>query len=176
MLDLGCGHGSFALYLAARSAERTVTGVDVDADKLAAARQAAAAAGMGVTFAQSPDGALPPGPWDAIAVVDVLYLLGRDPALALVGDAARALAPGGSLVVKEIDVRPRWKYELARAQEVVSTRVTRITQGAGVAFVPPDDLVAAMSGAGLTVERIPLGAGALHPHLLLVGRREADRG
>ena len=41
VLDLGCGHGSFALYLAARSAERTVTGVDVDADKLAAARQAA---------------------------------------------------------------------------------------------------------------------------------------
>ena len=81
-------------------------------------------------------------------MVDVLYLLGRDPALALVGDAARALAPGGSLVVKEIDVRPRWKYELARAQEVVSTRVTRITQGAGVAFVPPDDIVAAMSGAG----------------------------
>ena len=35
-------------------------------------------------------------------------------------------------------MRPRWKYELARAQEIVSTRVTRITAGEGVAFVPPE--------------------------------------
>ena len=70
-------------------------------------------------------------------MVDVLYLLGQDRALDLVTRAAAALAPGGVLAVKEIDVRPRWKYELARVQEMVSTRVTRITAGEGVAFVPP---------------------------------------
>ena len=176
VLDVGCGHGSFALYLAARASERVVTGVDVDEPKLASARRAAAHAGLPVTFVPAPDGALPAGPWDAITVVDVLYLLGPAAALALVGEAARALAPGGVLVVKEIDVRPRWKYELARAQEIVSTRVTHITEGTGVAFVPPADLEAAMAAAGLVVERVPLGRGSLHPHLLLVGRREADRG
>ena len=73
-------------------------------------------------------------------------------------------------------MRPRWKYELARAQEIVSTRVTRITEGTGVAFVPPGELEATMAGAGLTVDRLPLGRGSLYPHLLFVGRREADRG
>jgi 2-polyprenyl-3-methyl-5-hydroxy-6-metoxy-1,4-benzoquinol methylase len=176
VLDLGCGHGAFALYLAATAPEREVTGVDVDEAKLASARRAAARAVLPVRFVQAIDGTPPDGPWDAITVVDVLYLLGRAAALALVADAARRLAPGGALVVKEIDVRPRWKYELARAQEIVSTRVTRITEGTGVSFVPPGVLEAAMAGAGLVVDRVPLGGGSLHPHLLFVGRREADHG
>ena len=52
-------------------------------------------------------------------------------------------------MVKEIDVRPRWKYELARVQEIVSTRVTRITAGEGVAFVPPAFIAGAMTATGL---------------------------
>lgn len=176
VLDLGCGHGAFALFLAATAPDRSVTGVDVDAAKLASARAAASHAGLPVTFVHAPDGALPGGPWDAITVVDVLYLLGREAALALVAEAAGQLAPGGTLAVKEIDVRPRWKYELARAQELVSTRVTHITEGTGVAFVPPGDLEAAMIDAGLRVERVRLDRRSLHPHLLLVGHREAADG
>jgi 2-polyprenyl-3-methyl-5-hydroxy-6-metoxy-1,4-benzoquinol methylase len=172
ILDVGCGHGVFSLYLAATSPERAVVGVDVDAAKVVSARQAADAAGLPVTFA----GSAPEGPWDAITIVDVLYLLGEAPALALLRELAAQLAPGGVLVVKEIDVRPRWKYGLARAQEIVSTRVTRITEGTGVAFVPPGELEAAMADAGLTVDRVPLGRGSVHPHLLFVGRREADLG
>jgi 2-polyprenyl-3-methyl-5-hydroxy-6-metoxy-1,4-benzoquinol methylase len=171
VLDVGCGHGSFALYLKARSPRREVVGVDVDGAKLASARRAAAAAGLDVGFAEAPGGELPAGPWDAVTVVDVLYLLGQDRALDLVTRAAGALGPGGVLAVKEIDVRPRWKYELARAQEMVSTRVTRITAGDGVAFVPPELVVGAMQAAGLTVARHPLDRGSLHPHLLITGRR-----
>jgi 2-polyprenyl-3-methyl-5-hydroxy-6-metoxy-1,4-benzoquinol methylase len=171
ILDVGCGHGLFALYLAARSPDRAVVGVDVDAAKLVSARRAAARAGLPVDFAEAVGGALPAGPWDAVTVVDVLYLLGPAAALDLVARAAAALGPGGSLVVKEIDTRPRWKYQLARLQEMVSTRVTRITEGAGVAFVPPDDIAGAMHAAGLSVTRHPLGRRSVHPHLLLVGRR-----
>jgi 2-polyprenyl-3-methyl-5-hydroxy-6-metoxy-1,4-benzoquinol methylase len=171
VLDVGCGHGLFALYLAARSPDRAVVGVDVDAAKLESARHAAARAGLPVDFVEAVGGALPAGPWDAVTVVDVLYLLGPAAALDLVARAAAALGPGGSLVVKEIDTRPRWKYQLARLQEMVSTRVTRITEGAGVAFVPPDDIAGAMHAAGLSVTRHPLGRRSVHPHLLLVGRR-----
>jgi 2-polyprenyl-3-methyl-5-hydroxy-6-metoxy-1,4-benzoquinol methylase len=171
VLDLGCGHGLFSLYLAAAGPDREVVGVDIDEDKLVSARRAAAHAGLAVRFEAAPDGRVPPGPWDAITVVDVLYLLGEPAALDLVGRAAAEVGPGGVLAVKEMAVRPRWKYELARAQEMVATRVLRITEGDEVAIVPPDDIAAAMSDAGLEVARRRLDRRAPHPHLLLLGRR-----
>ena len=62
ILDLGCGHGAFALYMAARAPARGVTGTDVDAAKLAAARRAAGHANLPATFVEAVDGALPAGP------------------------------------------------------------------------------------------------------------------
>jgi 2-polyprenyl-3-methyl-5-hydroxy-6-metoxy-1,4-benzoquinol methylase len=167
ILDVGCGHGLFPLYLAATAPERTVVGVDVDEAKLVSARRAADAAGLPVSFAAE----APAGPWDAITIVDVLYLLGQPAARDLLGQLAAMLAPGGVMAVKEIDVRPRWKYQLARWQEIVATRVTRITEGEGVAFVPPASIEGALTGAGLSVTRQSLGHGSLYPHLLFVARR-----
>jgi 2-polyprenyl-3-methyl-5-hydroxy-6-metoxy-1,4-benzoquinol methylase len=167
ILDVGCGHGLFPLYLAATSPERSVVGVDVDAAKLVSARRAADVAGLPVTFAES----APEGPWDAITIVDVLYLLGEGPALDLLRGLAAELAPGGVLAVKEIDVRPRWKYQLARWQEIVATRVTRITEGEGVAFIAPAVIDRTLTEAGLFVTRRSLARRSLHPHLLLIARR-----
>lgn len=176
VLDVGCGHGLFSLYLAARSPAREVVGVDVDEAKLASARQAAARAALPVEFAAADGPGLPAGPWAAVTILDVLYLLGVRAALDLVAQAAGALAPGGVLVVKELDVRPRWKYQLARAQEMVATRVIRITAGEHLVMVPPDEIAAAMAGAGLAVERFPLDRGSLHAHTMVVGRRPAGGG
>jgi 2-polyprenyl-3-methyl-5-hydroxy-6-metoxy-1,4-benzoquinol methylase len=167
ILDVGCGHGLFPLYLAATGPEREVVGVDVDEAKLVSSRAAADAAGLPVTFAAE----APAGPWDAITIVDVLYLLGERAALDLLGRLADTLAPRGVLAVKEVDVRPRWKYQLARWQEIVATRVARITEGEGVAFVPPADIERVLTGASLSVTRHPLGHHSLYPHLLFVARR-----
>jgi 2-polyprenyl-3-methyl-5-hydroxy-6-metoxy-1,4-benzoquinol methylase len=166
ILDVGCGHGLFPLYLAATAPERTVVGVDVDSAKLVSARRAADVAGLPVSFAE----VAPPGPWDAITIVDVLYLLGEHAALDLLGQLAAKLAPGGVMAVKEIDARPRWKYQLARWQEIVATKVTRITEGEGVAFVPPPAIEGALTAARLSVTRHPLGHRSVHPHLLFVAR------
>lgn len=170
VLDVGCGHGLFPLYLSLLDPERPVTGTDVDADKLAVARMAASAAASRVVYSDGVAG-LPAGPWGAITIVDVLYLLGRARAARLLADAAALLAPGGALVVKEIDLVPRWKHRLAVLQEQVATRVLRITEGDEVAFLDPADIAAAMARAGLSVHREAIDRGRLHPHHLVVGRR-----
>jgi len=178
-LDYGCGHGVFTLHLCATAPERQVCGVDVDAAKIDIARRAAATmstvtGGAGsATFEVVERPWLPPPTpsWDVIVINDVLYLLGHAHALEVVRAAAGALAPGGVLAIKEIDVRPRWKFQWARFQEIVATRVVRVTAGEQVAFVPPDDLAAAMAESGLTVTRRRLDRHRLHPHLLLMGRR-----
>jgi cyclopropane fatty-acyl-phospholipid synthase-like methyltransferase len=171
VLDVGCGHGLFALMLA-EQADRQVVGTDIDERKLVVARRAAQRVGLtNVRFAAE-DTDMPPRGWDAISMIDVLYLLGREDAVRIIGELARRVAPGGVFLAKEIDLRPRWKYELARAQELAATRVFRITEGRDVSFVSPADIQAAMESAELTVAHVPLGKNRLHPHHLVIGRSD----
>jgi len=173
VLDLGCGHGLFSLLLAATSPERQVTGVDVDGDKLGLARRAAEALGLdNVRFRRvEPDEDPPDGPWDAISIVDVLYLLGDERARRLVAAVADALAPDGVAVIKEMDLEPRWKYRVNLLQELVATRVARITEGDHVEVVPPAAIMDGLEQAGLAVRQRRLHRGRPHPHLLILAHR-----
>ena len=123
----------------------------------------------------SPSGAVPAGPWDAVVLVDVLYLLDTAGQRALLADCAAQLAPGGLLVVKDMATRPRWKARLNRLQETVSVRVLRITEGSpDFTFVEPDVRAGWLRDAGLTgVRARRLDRGRAHPHHLLLGRAPA---
>ncbi len=171
ILEVGCGHGLLSLYLAATSSAREVHGVDVDEAKLAAARGAAARGGLSCTFERAEGNHLPDGPWDAIAIVDVLYLLGADEQLGLLVACAAALAPGGVLVVKEMALVPPWKAKWNALQELAAVRLLRITEGDELTFLAPTVMAGAMAGAGLDVRDRPIHRGYPHPHYLLVGRR-----
>ena len=173
ILDFGCGHGVVSLYLAMTSPDRQVTGVDVDADKVSDARAAAKAAEVPAEFDEVEPDYRPAGQWDAIVIVDVLYLLGQSTAFGVLDAAATALVDGGVLVVKEIDVRPRWKYWLATAQEFLATKILRITEGSRVEFVAPAEIGDRLQRKGLIVEHHPCHRGRLHPHHLIVARKQA---
>jgi hypothetical protein len=74
-------------------------------------------------------------------------------------------------VVKELDVTPLWKARWSRFQEVLATRVMRITEGEELELIPRDDVVDAMREAGLTVNTRRLDHRRLHPHYVAVGTR-----
>jgi cyclopropane fatty-acyl-phospholipid synthase-like methyltransferase len=173
ILDAGCGHGLFALYLALTGPERRVTAVDIDDAKLAVARRAAITAGVDdrVGFELVPPDWRPEGSWDAVVEVDMLYLLGRARAKEWIGCASGALAPGGRLVVKELDVVPAWKARGSELQEVLATRVLQITEGEALELIACDDVADAMRAAGLAVDVRRLDRGRLHPHYVAVGGR-----
>jgi cyclopropane fatty-acyl-phospholipid synthase-like methyltransferase len=181
VLDVGCGHGLFPLYLASRHPTPEITGVDIDRDKLVAARAAVDAAGLGervhlvdVDATWDPTLEPPARPaegWDGIAIVDVLYLLGPARVGQLVRSAAEVLAPGGKLVIKELDTTPAWKHRISEAQELVSTRVLRITQGDHVEQVPSAVLANELASAGLDVTTVRLDRRRVHPDYLVVGTR-----
>ena len=176
VLELGCGHGLFSTYLALGSPDRTVLGTDVDGDKIHAARRAADGI-ANLTFEPDEPGAFPAGPWDAVCIVDVLYLIDRHGEHQLLTTAAEHLAPGGVLVVKEMATTPRWKFRWMALQERLSVQVLQITAGHDLTFVPPDELAAWMRQAGLTdVAHRPLHRGYLHPHHLVTARKPAAPG
>lgn len=173
ILDLGCGHGLLALHLAARSPAREVLGMDIDQAKLAAGRAAAAASpGLdNVTFAPADHLDDLAGHFAAVTVVDVLYLLGGAHQEALVRSLARRLDPGGRLVVKEMARTPRWKHRWMHAEEILATRVARITASSDgvLRFTTPEELRAWMVAEGLDVAERAVDQGRPYPHHLVVG-------
>ncbi len=172
VLEVGCGHGLFSSYLARRSPGLHVHGVDIDADKIAVASASAPVAGGRLDFAVGDSGSVPDGPWDAVVLVDVLYLLDEPAQRALLESCAAVLAPGGVLVVKDMAVRPRWKARWNAVQEALSVRILKITAGSPeFVFTDPDERARWLVAAGLRdVRARRLDRGRVHPHHLLVGQ------
>jgi 2-polyprenyl-3-methyl-5-hydroxy-6-metoxy-1,4-benzoquinol methylase len=173
VLEIGCGHGLLSLYLALSSPGRRVVGVDIDGDKIALARRAAERLAPGeahVSFLTVASGELPKGPFDAIVVCDVLYLLGPPARRALLDAAVDQLAADGVLLIKETARTPRWKGLLTVAQERMATRVLRITEGATVDFADPARFVAHLQDRGLAADVRRVDHGYPHPHVLITAR------
>jgi SAM-dependent methyltransferase len=106
LLDLTCGPGLYAVPLAQRGV--AVTGVDFGPASIAHARQLAAAAGVAerCAFVEADVRDYEPeaGAYDAVLFLyGQLAVFPRDEAAALLAKAARALRPGGRLVVELLD-------------------------------------------------------------------------
>lgn len=117
VLDVGCSVGAMGAALRARGAQ--VTGVELDAELAARAREVLDEVVEGDVEAMARDGALAGRAWDCVVFADVLEHL-RDP-WAVVAWGARLVAPGGSIVLSVPNVRHvktlrallqrRWPYE-----------------------------------------------------------------
>jgi len=176
ILEIGCGHGLFAAYLSLGSGQRSVLGVDIDAAKISQARMAAGrgcARGADLRVDVGSAGHIPAGPWDAIVIVDVLYLLADEAQRSLLAGCARELAPGGVLVVKEMGTTPRWKHRWNVAQETLAVRVLRITAGGGqpFTFLAPPAIADVLRHEGLETSTTAVDRHRPHPHHVVVGRR-----
>lgn len=173
VLEVGCGHGLLSLYLALNSSARSVLGVDIDPDKIELAKQAAAALApeeADVRFEAIEPGSFVDGTFDAIVIADVLYLLPEAARTAVLDGCVDHLAAGGVLVVKEADRVPRWKGAITVGQELLATKVLRITEGEAVEFAPPQTFVRQLEQRGLDVTLRRVDHGYLHPHVLIVAR------
>jgi SAM-dependent methyltransferase len=178
ILEIGCGHGVFTSYLAITSTARRVVGVDIDADKISQATEVTARLEPGeahLRFEALPSGTVPriEGGWRSIVFADVLYLLGRERRRALLTECVDALAPGGLLVIKEVDTRPLVKAKLAYLQELISTKVLRITDGHTLEFASSEELVALLVDLGLSTMSKRIDHGYLHPHCVVLGTKPA---
>jgi 2-polyprenyl-6-hydroxyphenyl methylase/3-demethylubiquinone-9 3-methyltransferase len=146
ILDLGCGHGLVSNLLALGSPTREVTGIDIDEEKIASARHTVRAR-SNIHFQVSDATTYAGGPFAAITVADVFYLIPPDGQRALLAACARMLLPGGMLIWKSQVRSPHWKYAITRSQEWLMTTVGP-TQGHGLYFLDTDESLAALREAG----------------------------
>ena len=107
-LDLGCGEGGDAVWLASRG--WATTAVDVAPTALARTREAAAAAGVEVATEQHDLAeSLPDGPFDLVSACFLQSPVEWDRP-AVLRRAAAAVAPGGTLLVVDHGSAPPWSW------------------------------------------------------------------
>lgn len=144
VLDLGCGRGQLALLLLELGRAAGVTGVDADAPKIDVARAAGPEAEFRVADLSPSDVT----PANTILLIDVLHYLPLAEQDALLLSAARALLPGGRLLVRELDADPSAKSSLTRLFEWLA-RKTGLNSGRATAYRSASSITTLLERAGL---------------------------
>jgi ubiquinone/menaquinone biosynthesis C-methylase UbiE len=127
-LDLGCGGGDVTVRLASLVPTGWCVGVDLDEQQTLIARDEAAVAGLTNVEFRVADATLPPDGDDRFDLVYARFLLTHLPDPAAAVQHMRAwLAPGGTLVVEDIDFSGHFSYPdspaFRRFQELYSAAV-----------------------------------------------------
>ncbi len=168
VLDVGCGHGLFGNLLALQSNARSVEGVDPSAAKIQVARRTSRIL-PNVRFAQGVVQDVADTQFDALTILDVLYLLPPDQKRAVLERCLKLLVADGVLLLKTNDTAPTWKYAVTRAQEALMTGLG-LTLGDGLYFFSQAQHVALLEAVGFRVEVERLDSWLPYPHVLFVCR------
>ena len=173
MVDLGCGRG---LALAVASASRpegaprpALVGIERSGRALAIARRAL---GADASFQQADlaGAAIPRA--ELVLILDVLHYLDAGAQDGLLDRARAALAPGGSLVIRDADAGAGAGFSAVRLSERLMTLV-RAEPGQRFAYRSKAGWEDALTRRGLAVDAAPMGAGTPFANVLLVGRDPA---
>ena len=169
LVDIGCGHGLFLNLLElAGSQHEKLTGFDPDERKIAVASRSASGR---LSFVSGSAGQWPDGA-DTYTLMDVLYLVPFAVQEKLISAIHAKLPVGGHLVIKELDTKPLAKFAFAYCEELVMVRLLKATLGTKFYFRSSGQFKELTEQCGFETEIIELQEGYLHPHVMLVGRKQ----
>ena len=169
ILDLGCGHGLVSNLLALGSAGRDVLGIDIDAEKIAAARRTVGNR-ANVRFERADALAAAGGPYAAITIADVTYLIPPAGQRRLLAHCHQLLEPDGVLLWKSQVRQPRWKYAITWGQEWIMTQLGP-TQGHGLYFLDTDESLDALRAGGFRAVALPLRSWRPYTDILFIAHK-----
>jgi 2-polyprenyl-3-methyl-5-hydroxy-6-metoxy-1,4-benzoquinol methylase len=109
ILDFGCGYGLLSNLLALRGPDRFLTGIDLNAKRIAVASRSAGNR-LNVTFLLGNVESLNPEPFDAAVMTDVLHHIRDDRLEVLLRKIHACLGKDGILAVLDVDRTPFWKF------------------------------------------------------------------
>lgn len=168
VLDLGCGRGQLGLALLVAGHATTVTGLDLDAGKIA--RAAAAAGDLAARYRVADLVAAPLPPCDTALVIDVLVQMTPAAQDSLV--ARLVAAAPARIIIRAFDPDRGWRSAFGLAIDRLRRRLGGDLGLAGtVAPRPIAALRAPLDAAGYGVTVTPCWAGTPLPNVLLVAER-----
>jgi cyclopropane fatty-acyl-phospholipid synthase-like methyltransferase len=165
VLGVGSGHGIVARFLAELNPDVTVTGLDVDAKRVAVAKATERRSPRVQIRVQDVRGLDEDAAFDAAAAVDLMHHVPTADRPALAEALARAVKPGGTLLIKDIARTPRWKHAVNRLHD-------RISSGEATTASEPAALAELFEQAGFSIERLDrIAPSSPYPHFILRARR-----
>ena len=167
IVDLGCGNGLFPNILSLGSPDRKIIGLDLDEKKIEIA-SATKIPDRRITYqiGDVVDAEYPRG--DVFTLVDVLYLIPYEKHEPIIRKCYRSMPPGGILIVKEMDTRPRWKYVWNLFQETLAVKLIGFTLGERFYFRSQKDYTDLLQRLGFSVKPVPLHCGYWYPHIAYI--------
>jgi SAM-dependent methyltransferase len=173
ILDVGCGYGLVAHWLALGSPHRTLHGIDHDAAKIRVAR-ATARNSPRLSFAE---GDLLSAAWpacDTLLLCDVLHYFPAELKALILQRAYQALRPGGCLIVRDACVESSSAHKVVVWSERGAVVTGQNKTAHGLHFVSLEDHLTLLRAAGFNGVEVNANAGR-GSNLLVVGRK-AGRG
>jgi 2-polyprenyl-3-methyl-5-hydroxy-6-metoxy-1,4-benzoquinol methylase len=167
VLDIGCGFGLFSLYYAATGPARFVRGIDLNARRIAMARRAAARLSIENVAYEEGDARTFKGDSEVAAayMLDIVHHIAPETVPPLLRRLHACLAPGGVLVLKDVDTRPAPKRWFTWALDKL------MAPTAPVRYWSSDELAAALRGAGFEVRRHAMLDFLPYPHVIYIATR-----
>jgi SAM-dependent methyltransferase len=148
MLSLGSGISLVERYLAELNPELVVDGIDLDPRRVELIRSTASRCPrVGLRLGDATD-LDEPEAYDSVLVCDAIHHFDPDTHKTLAESIARCLRPGGVVLIKDLDTRPRWKYEWNRLHDRLVAGPEPINCRA------PDEMADLFAGAGFVPERV----------------------
>lgn len=109
IVDIGCGRGMLANYLALTGPARRVTGIDRQERRIRTA-QATVKGRENIEFRFQDARDLRPEEFDVIVISDMLHHLTYPEQEKLLGHCSEVLPPGGVLLLEDVGRKPAWKW------------------------------------------------------------------
>lgn len=163
ILDLGCGYGIMANYLALESPSRRILGAELSGRKVKYAKKGL----PNVEILNEDITKLKLPPCDVILFLDVLHhLRSFKEQEELLKYCINLLGPKGMLLVKEIDKKPLWKFWITQCVD------NSLYPGDRFYFREENDMTTLLKGLNLEVTFHPIHEGKPLSHVVYAARKK----
>ena len=136
ILDIGCGYGFMSYMLSFTSAQRQITGIDYDEDKIDTANNCFSKTAM-INFVHSDVMSFDFEMYDAIILADMLHYLPAAEQKQVIEKCILNLNVGGIVIIRDGDADKENQHKKTKLTEFFSTRVFNFnkTKDTGLSFL-----------------------------------------
>jgi len=168
VVDIGCGYGIFANYLALKSTDRNVIGIDLVQKRISIAKKIyEQSTNLNFFCSNITDTQLPKA--DVITAIDVLHHIpSYDLQNKLLKSCYLVLNEGGKLILKDLDKKPKWKYLFNFIHDYLMTR------GEPVLYQDENSIKNLLKNAGFKLEKIIKIQNYPYAHILFLAQKISD--